>query len=54
MILDGRGRGEWRETPFWLFWKPRYRRPIYAHWQIGGGVDEWEYSDTLTGRKGET
>lgn len=42
-VSDSRERGEWRPTPFWLFWKPAMRRPIFAHWQLGGGVDEWEY-----------
>lgn len=45
---DSRPRGEWRNTPLWLFWKPQYRRPIYAHWQIGGGVDDWEYAEKPT------
>ena len=43
-LPDTRPVGEWQKTPAWLFWKPKYRRPIYAHWQIGGGVDEWEYA----------
>jgi hypothetical protein len=45
MTLDGRPRGEWRRTPYLLRllgWPP-YRRPCYAHWNIGGGFDGWEY-----------
>jgi hypothetical protein len=42
-MTDTRERGEWCKTPWWLFWKPAERRPIYAHWQLGVGVDEWEY-----------
>jgi hypothetical protein len=45
VIPSSRQRGTWRRTPFWLFWKPRFRRPVYAHWNIGGGFDEWEYAD---------
>lgn len=48
MIPDGRPRGEWHPTPGWLrilFGKPVYRRAVYAHWQIGGGWDGWEYSE---------
>jgi len=45
MIPDSRERGEWRPTPSLLFWKPAWRRPIYAHAQLGGGIDEWEYAD---------
>jgi hypothetical protein len=42
---DGRPRGDWRETPWFirLFGYPSRRRPIYAHWNIGGGFDGWEY-----------
>jgi hypothetical protein len=36
--------GDWEATPRWLFWKPPFRRPLYAWWNIGGGFDGWEYS----------
>lgn len=37
--------GPWQPTPRWLCWfgKPRYRRALYAWWNIGGGFDGWEY-----------
>ncbi|WP_206524890.1 hypothetical protein, partial [Mesorhizobium sp. M7A.F.Ca.CA.001.04.1.1] len=45
MITDGRERGAWRQTPWFLrtFGWPPYRRPIYADWRIGGGFDGWDY-----------
>jgi len=43
-VTDSRPRGAWEATPMWLFWKPVLRRPIYAHWQLGGGLDGWEYA----------
>jgi hypothetical protein len=46
-MTDGRERGEWRQTPVWLFWKPRWRRPVYAYGALGGGLDEWEYAATI-------
>ncbi|GEC56825.1 hypothetical protein ABIF38_005216 [Bradyrhizobium japonicum] len=36
--------GDWERTPAWLFWKPPFRRALYAWWNIGGGFDGWEYS----------
>jgi hypothetical protein len=45
MITDGRPRGEWRRTPWFLRvlgWK-HYYRCIYAHARIGGGWDGWEF-----------
>lgn len=36
--------GDWQATPRWLFWKPPFRRPLYAWWNIGGGFDGWEYA----------
>jgi len=38
--------GDWVATPRWLFWKPPFRRPLYAPWNIGGGFDGWEYADS--------
>ena len=37
--------GEWQETPQWLRWlgKPAFRRQLYAWWNIGGGLDGYEY-----------
>jgi hypothetical protein len=46
-VPDSRQRGAWHPTPFWVFWRPAWRRPIFAHWQIGGGVDEWEYAAAI-------
>lgn len=37
--------GEWQRTPVWIFWRNQYRRPIYAPWNIGGGIDDWEYAE---------
>lgn len=42
--------GPWQPTPRWLFWKPPYRRALYAWWNIGGGFDGWEYSVTSQSR----
>lgn len=44
-MIDGRPRGDWERTPFWVFWRPAWRRPVYAHWNIGGGLEEWEYAN---------
>lgn len=43
---DDRERGTWRRTPWLLriIGFPGYRRPIFANWRIGGGVDGWEYT----------
>lgn len=53
-MTDTRERGGWRATPWWLFWKPPYRRPVYAHWQVGGGIDEWEYRSIPSGTGNST
>lgn len=40
--------GPWKPVPWWVFWRrERYRRAIYAPWNIGGGWDGWEYCDQL-------
>lgn len=44
IVPDSRPRGEWQRTPWWVWWKPRWRRRVQAHWQLGGGHDNWEYS----------
>ncbi|MEN5278121.1 hypothetical protein ABE527_14360 [Brucella sp. TWI432] len=53
---DTRPRGEWSATPLFLRligFSPM-RRPVYAHYMIGGGVDEWEYTrPTGGGNNGE-
>lgn len=48
MTEDGRPRGEWRRTPLWLrlLGRPPFMRPVYAHGAIGGGWDEWEFSES--------
>lgn len=39
--------GEWQRTPFWLrvLGFADYRRAEYAPWNIGGGIDRWEFAD---------
>jgi hypothetical protein len=34
-------RGSWEKTPSWLFWKPPFRREVYAFF---GPRCRWEYS----------
>lgn len=41
-VGDGLERGDWQKTPFWLFWKPSWRRPVYAFF---GPRIRWEYGD---------
>jgi hypothetical protein len=46
LVSDSRPRGEWRQRPWWMLWRTeKLVRPIYAHWQLGGGWDGWEYAD---------
>lgn len=35
-------RGAWRSTPWWMFWRPMYRRPVYAFF---GPRSRWEYTN---------
>jgi hypothetical protein len=46
-LADSRPRGQWRRTPGVLTWLglPTFRRPVFAHGALGGGWDDWEYSD---------
>lgn len=43
--------GPWHKTPIWLRWlgRPHWRRAIYASPYIGGGWDDWEYSENPNG-----
>jgi hypothetical protein len=34
-------RGEWTPTPWWLFWRQEWRRPVYAFF---GPRIRWEYT----------
>lgn len=42
---DGLERSAWESTPDWLFWKPKWRRKVYAFF---GEAIRWEYTDVPT------
>lgn len=35
--------GPWERTPWWLFWKPTWRRAIYGPWHYPDEL--FEYAD---------
>ena len=43
-MSHGAYRGEWEPTPWWAFWRPAWRRPLFFY-DFGLMDHDWEYRD---------